>query len=465
MKKWNLIPDEETSSLLFVVILVFITYLNLSFILIKHYAAPSLTKPLMLAGMILVAIRWFSKNRPALSKWSPLWMMALMALVWLIAAIGARDTALAFDRWLELVKNLIICAALFLLMVNRDSVRPAIWAITAAGFFTGTLGAYKCVSGNFGSSFWGFARAEKAHIISDITDYRLTGIINDDPNYYAQYLLIILALSIILALTERKTTLRIAASWTALVTLICLVNTHSRGGIIGLGGVLICLLIIRTPRWKTLALILPMFLVAALLAPPQFFQRQTTVSKTITQSKTLIEYRHYKPPENPKEKPKKLWGPLRSFQRRLSENVAAFLVFLDYPVFGVGPGNFPLYYQEYAEPLGWDNRPRRTAHNLFLHILAETGIFGFGVFILFISYIMKELVMRFRAGKRSEIGIDAGGALLAALVGYFTAGLFLSFLLTRFFWVLIGICLAWICRANGSDQGQLLNDNAKISEL
>jgi hypothetical protein len=70
-----------------------------------------------------------------------------------------------------------------------------------------------------------------------------------------------------------------------------------------------------------------------------------------------------------------------SFRGRTSEVVVAWRIFMDHPVFGVGLKNYKYYYQDYAQPLGWDKRrEERSAHNLFLEIAAETGLVGLAAF-------------------------------------------------------------------------------------
>ena len=62
------------------------------------------------------------------------------------------------------------------------------------------------------------------------------------------------------------------------------------------------------------------------------------------------------------------------------------------PIFGVGPGNFNNYAQNY---LGYDLRDSELSpHNIYLEILAEYGIIGFLIFILILWDIIKALFNR-----------------------------------------------------------------------
>jgi hypothetical protein len=63
---------------------------------------------------------------------------------------------------------------------------------------------------------------------------------------------------------------------------------------------------------------------------------------------------------------------------RLLLNHASLRVFSDFPVFGIGPGKLLSALPNYFPPGFWNIQP---PHNVFLLILAETGIFGFTILL------------------------------------------------------------------------------------
>ena len=69
--------------------------------------------------------------------------------------------------------------------------------------------------------------------------------------------------------------------------------------------------------------------------------------------------------------------------------ISGFHIFTDHIFFGVGLTNFNYFYNEfYISPLA--NEPYlRHPHNVLLLILAETGLFGFLLFVNVIYYIIK----------------------------------------------------------------------------
>lgn len=75
-------------------------------------------------------------------------------------------------------------------------------------------------------------------------------------------------------------------------------------------------------------------------------------------------------------------------------------IFKDFPIFGIGPNLYPLYFASYAPPgvyehIGFDKITNPTPHNLFLRYAAETGSLGLIVpiffFIMYFSISVKTL--------------------------------------------------------------------------
>jgi len=67
---------------------------------------------------------------------------------------------------------------------------------------------------------------------------------------------------------------------------------------------------------------------------------------------------------------------------------SALKIFKDHPIFGVGAGNFEVYVEKYGserlEALTDElNVKTKRAHNDFLEVLSEEGVFGFSLFLLF----------------------------------------------------------------------------------
>ena len=81
-----------------------------------------------------------------------------------------------------------------------------------------------------------------------------------------------------------------------------------------------------------------------------------------------------------------------SIVERMAHWDAARRMFLDSPVLGIGPGSYVIEYKDYAI-LPWWTDPLGHAHNMYLHMLAETGLIGlFFYMAMVISWITFSVV-------------------------------------------------------------------------
>jgi O-antigen ligase len=130
---------------------------------------------------------------------------------------------------------------------------------------------------------------------------------------------------------------------------------------------------------------------------------------------------------------------------RLGEMKAALQMFFDYPLMGVGYGNFELHYQQYELLMGLPPRhQKRSAHSLLLEIAAEQGLVGLGSFAVILFVMIRcvlSAVRDFNAAGNVD-GARMAQALGFALLGYMLAALFLHNSYFRYFWVLGGIIFA-----------------------
>ncbi|MBK5226150.1 MAG: O-antigen ligase family protein [Thermoleophilia bacterium] len=126
---------------------------------------------------------------------------------------------------------------------------------------------------------------------------------------------------------------------------------------------------------------------------------------------------------------------------------AAWRIWKEHPVLGVGPGQFRKVYSNYSENITPDEHLE--THNIFLEALANTGVVGLAamLFLLASAIWYQFRLVRSRSLNDSMRLLSLG--LLAALVAYVTHG-FLDFFLwqngvTFLFFTLLGLT-AWLVR-------------------
>jgi putative inorganic carbon (HCO3(-)) transporter len=121
---------------------------------------------------------------------------------------------------------------------------------------------------------------------------------------------------------------------------------------------------------------------------------------------------------------------------------------------GVGPDNFGDYAAEYADPVGGSvDIVGGKAHNLYLGLLAETGLLGFTTFAAAIGSTLAGLwSIRRRYGAGGSEFADFANALILALFAYALTALFLHLSYQRYFWFLVALAGALIASVRESEQ-------------
>ena len=125
-----------------------------------------------------------------------------------------------------------------------------------------------------------------------------------------------------------------------------------------------------------------------------------------------------------------------SFKERRLMWKSAFDMFMDYPVLGVGTGNYAYFYQNvYILPEAketWANH----AHSTYFQLLGENGIVGFCTYMAMILSV-GALSWQYR---RNPYGIMLLMSLLAYSVYVTTESTFSEYGAMRLFWLYIGLC-------------------------
>jgi probable O-glycosylation ligase (exosortase A-associated) len=217
-----------------------------------------------------------------------------------------------------------------------------------------------------------------------------------DNNGLALGLVIALPLVAGIAFAERPLWLRVGAAVAAVLTGVAVTFTFSRGGLIALG-VTGLLLILRTGRPFLAIIILALGVGAFSQFTSEEFQK-----KYRARAETIREY-----------------DQVKTAQSRMAAWKTAWAVSREYPILGVGPGNFMAVYRRFGDPL-----QVRASHNAFLQWLTDSGFPALCLFIGMLGVtILRMTLLEFRSKIRwvrayaraiqiSIIGFSVGAMLL-----------------------------------------------------
>lgn len=209
-------------------------------------------------------------------------------------------------------------------------------------------------------------------------------------NGLAGYINLVVPYCLVFALRGADPALRTLSRWCLALASVALLLTQSRGGLLAFVAMLIVSAYLLAPDRKTRMRRLAVLLVACLLAAAVagfFFQRLGEIDDFTAVSRLAI------------------WG-------------GAFTVFARAPVVGAGFGNLrPLMGGLLGLPEGWMG----DAHNLYLELLAESGLVGFIALAVLIVCALRAAQRSVRQS-RDEFVRMIGIAAVAAVCGVLVHG-------------------------------------------
>jgi O-antigen ligase len=220
-----------------------------------------------------------------------------------------------------------------------------------------------------------------------------------DNNSFAISLLSTLGGAFGLALSSKRWIVKGIAALALLLILHTILLTFSRGAFVGLIAVALTAVVIFPKRPKYLGAVLVLGLLAFRLTGPELAERLATTFEPRELRDASAESRF------------SLWRDCMTVIGR-------------YPVFGVGPQNWPVVAQEF----GWP--PGKEAHSVWVQTAAETGLPGVGLLLLFYGLTIKRLWPLARGriqGADRPTSMLAVGIILS-LVGYAVSAQFVSLL-------------------------------------
>ena len=370
-------------------------------------------------------------------------LVALLASSWF-----ARDGRLAALTVADyLVEGLVPYFLLTHVIRDFSTLRRATWALLLAGSLMGGLTLFQRATHTEDKLYGGLAQmgtdltltaSGKERSLRPLGfaenggaegQLRAAGPIGE-TNRYAQILLVLLPLAVLTFRSEHSRTLRMFGLVAGGLILGGLLLTFSRGAFltgIVLLAMMACMRLLK-PR-HVLASVLGVSVLVAAFAPAVVTRMATLEHLNSLLFKKDYTYR----------------APDSSALHRYALNAATWHVFLDHPVFGVGPGHFAEYYSTaYANRVGLiETTKKYKGHNLYLETLAETGVVGLACLVAIFFVIMRGLWKERRYWMQShpEIAYCATGFFLC-LTAYAISAVFAHLSYQRYFWVLVALSSA-----------------------
>lgn len=428
---------------------IFILYSNIAVVASRFHGVPRLVAsafPLLLAAPL---IRDLILRRQRIVITPVLPLLFFLLVVQVLGMIFSRDLAVTRTVVIEFFfEGLLVYFLITNVVRTPRTIRLAVWALLLAGFVASIIPCYQQLTGTFDSNFAGFGQtSEVGFRTGDMTTHgevrqiRLAGSIGEQ-NRYAQNMLMLLPLGLLLFLSDRSKRMRLLALFLTVIIGAGFMLAFSRGGAVAFLIVLATMVLIRTVTLRQI-LVVGLVVVLGLVAMPQYWARVKTIGdipglfSRAASSQTGAD------------------KPDSAAQRRLIEMAAAGMVFADNPVIGVGPGMFKYYSQEYGNRLGIRKiTETRKAHSLYLEVAAEGGTLGLLCFFAVVLVTLQGLLVarrRLLRGPQGETSDEEHErralanlvtGFLLALIAYLACGLFLHLAYIRFFYLMLALAAA-----------------------
>lgn len=416
-------------------IVVFVFYTNLSVVAVRGGVPEILALSFFLLLGLPLLYALFVEKKPLIINTVTVLMMIYLAFI-LLSTIMAEQPSASYSRVNNfLIEGLILYVLILNCIRTPDILAKSIWTLIIAGAFIGSLSVYQGVTGNYDNDFGGLAQVSNAAINAGEETFlgdqrtvsRLAGPVGE-KNRYAQTMVVLLPLAISRVLSEQSRRRQLLAVICGIFILGGTLLTFSRGAGIALVAVFLAMAALRVVpfrRWLVLALGAPLVMVAI---APDYLERISTLTGVSELAAG-----------NTDEADGSILG-------RATENLGTFLVFLEHPIVGVGPGQAQRYIREAGNALGLRYLTEdRRAHNMYLEELADTGILGFSAFmgILVVTIWRLYSLLRYWQNHNNEHFQTLAGILLAVFA-YMVTAVFLQLSYARYYWFLLAIAGAGI---------------------
>jgi len=442
---WVLMVRPDAATL----VVIFLLFTNAPVVAYQFHGVPYLVSASVPLLLIIPLTNYLILHRQRLICPPVLMLLVIYFMVQSVGALFAVEFNIAVA---SLVVYLTEGLGLYFLIINAvrtsDTLRRVVWALLLAGALLGGLSLYQQVTQTFSDNYGGFAQTTSAafktgevQLEGDVEQPRLAGSIGEQ-NRYAQNLLMLVPLGLFQFWHEKSKRLRVVALIATSLNALGVALTFSRGAAVGFMLMIVLTFFLGYIKPRQMVVI-SLGLVLLMQAMPQYGLRLATLEAPTRAASGGDET--------------DLANADDSTKSRLTEMYSAALIFLDYPLVGVGPGMARYYYREYADRVGLRvlNANRET-HNLYLGIAAETGVLGLLCVLAILFVTLRDLARarRYWMESRPRLADTATGFMLA-IISYLTTGIFLHFAYIRFFWAIMALACAvsYIARAEAPIEG------------
>lgn len=364
------------------------------------------------------------------------WLMMLFLTVNVLSVLVnfhihqySRDAFVELGYRIFSIGVYILCA----MMINRKNVRQAVNFYLVASVLAAAYGLYETIGY--------LAGFHTGQIVTYLVP-RLYGTATE-PQVFGNFLLSCLPLVLCLYFMESRGRVRWAVP--LFILLLALVMTISVGASAGmLGSLLFIILFFRrfTLKGVSVFLLIIVLISGVIWSINRFAEPNYLLGLSTAYEVKMLNLE----PQYSDGTPKKsvVVDNKRSYVDRVWFRQAAWNMFKDNPIIGVGTGNYGSRFNQYRSEGTPELDFNVKTHNEYLNILSETGIIGFGVFAAIIfTLLFKAFTGYFETGPENKTIIIG---LVACVIGLGIHAYSFGVLKHNYTWVVAGFLAAAVNR-------------------
>jgi len=345
---------------------------------------------MLIGGATLVGFA-ITKDRRAIPWNLVLVLSALLMLYFTVTSFFAWAPEAAWKQWDKVMKVIFMTFIATKLIYGHDRIRALMLTVVVSLGFYGVKDGINMILAGGTKTIQG-----------------VPGSFLDGNTFMGLGYLMVLPLMIIMAREEKRPWVKRAFHVAAVLTVISVIFTYSRGAYLGLVAVLPLLFLKSKRKFIAAAVLIPAALIAPAVLPQKVFDRADKITN---------------------------YGEEASANSRLCAWGVAFRIGKDYPLRGAG------FEFEYAsDSLRWasyaDEDCRRlredvsvAAHSIYFQVMGQHGLLAFGLYAILLAAVIVSLQQTQRRALAAP-GLDWAGnyaaALQIAMIGYLVSGAFLN---------------------------------------
>jgi putative inorganic carbon (hco3(-)) transporter len=340
--------------------------------------------PVNLVEALITLGAWVVSKEPKRIPLNACTLLLLLFMAWMtLTTLTALAPDSAWELWQRNLKNLLLGLVIAGLMTNRVRLHALAWTVVfSLGYFGVKGGLFTIITAGGG------------HVMGE------AGVLGDNNNF-ALAMCMVLPLMNYLRLNTEHRIVRLALVFGMALTVIAILGTYSRGGLIGLS---VSALFLWSKAQKKLLLGLcgaVVLTVGYMTMPDIWTRRMDTIQSAEEDS---------------------------SFQGRVQVWRFSYNIALARPLVGGGLGGsenvtvFNAYSTDYL-PFG------RAAHSIYFQVLGDHGFAGLLIFLALLGAVWRQCtVIKKRAAGRAELAwaMDLATMIQVSWAGYMVAGAALS---------------------------------------